>query len=537
MCGIAGFCGLGSRVDLENMSFALKHRGPDGRGTYIDLDSQVYFTHQRLSVIDPADGHQPMQSKKGAITVTYNGEIYNSKELRLELEKLGHVFVTDHSDTEVLIHGYEEWGVKLPNRLNGMFAFSIYDKAKKKIFMARDRFGEKPVYWSKASWGFLFASELRALSMHSMFSCSVNELALQKLLAYGFIPAPFSYYEKVQKLPAGHFLIFDIVSQSVNLQCYWSFRIESEDNEGVDETTIIEEFSFLLQQAVERRMVSDVPLGIFLSGGLDSGSIAYFASEKLRHENNSRQLKSFSIGFNEQSYDESIYADQLASLFQTEHCCEKFSSDELLNLQFETLSQLDEPMGDPSLLPTYALSRMTRKHVTVALSGDGGDELLAGYDTFAALEISNVLEKFMPNGLRKGILSLLDLLPISRNNMSLDFKLRRGLLGLGDGSATWNPKWLAPLTQEFLQELLQKPVHIEDIYGDAIEHWNNCASDHLEDKTSEFYVRFYLQDNILTKVDRASMRNSLETRAVFLDIDLVNLINLQVPFRGFRGAC
>ncbi len=516
MCGIAGFHGPGSFQDLETMTHALAHRGPDAHGFHADAGNALYLGHRRLSIIDLDDGGQPMWSADKALCVVFNGEIYNHRELRAELESRGHRFATDHSDTETLLHGYREWKEDLPRRLNGMFAFALWDSAAGRLFLARDRFGEKPLYWGRRNGLFAFGSELRVFDEHSAFPVDIDPDGVRKLLAYGFIPAPSSFYRGVRKLPAGSWMTYELKSGGIREESYWRYRLPRE-KETISVEDAAEELRHCLGRAVRRRMIADVPLGVFLSGGIDSGAVATLACGAAGGE----PVRTFSIGFEEASYDETPFAREMADRLDTRHTTEVVDLEFLLRSSRDILARLDEPIGDPSILPTFALSRMTARHVTVALSGDGGDELLAGYDNFAALRVAGLFERFVPELARKAVLRLVDLVPRSSRNMSLDFKLRRALGGVGRGAALWNPQWLAPASAEMLEDLLHEPVDAEELYSDAVAHWNAAQSDDPIDRTSEFFVRFYLQDGILAKVDRASMLNSLETRAVFLDNDLV----------------
>jgi asparagine synthase (glutamine-hydrolysing) len=528
MCGIAGFYGSGTVADIHAMAAALHHRGPDGYGFYSDPDVPLHLGHSRLAVIDLDHGAQPMWDRDGTIGIVFNGEIYNHGELRRELEILGHVFQTDHSDTEVLIYGWKQWGQALAGRLNGMFAFAIWDRRTRLLHLARDRFGEKPLYWSLRNGNFLFASELTAFRAHSAFQVTYDSGALAKLFAYGFIPAPAALYKDCQKLPAGHWLEYRFKDNRVEQGAYWTFRIEPASNPP-DEEAAAEELQKLLREAVERRLVSDVPLGIFLSGGIDSSTIAALAAEV-------RDIQTFSVGFTEKSYDESQYARLVGHAIGSRHREEQLTMRTALDLMPEILARLDEPIADPSILPTFLLSRFTRRHVTVALSGDGGDELLAGYDTFAALGPARFYQALMPAAGHRTLAHLIQHLPLSSRNMSLDFKLRRALGGIGHAPEQWNPRWLAPVQPEELVDLLNMPVDPEAVYSEAIALWREAASADPMDRTMEFYVRLYLQNGILAKVDRASMMNSLETRAVFLDPAVVEFVRrLPARYKYRRG--
>lgn len=527
MCGITGFVGEGDQKDLQAMMAAQAHRGPDGEASFSDPDRRLYLGHLRLAIIDVVGGQQPMWNEDGRIGVIYNGEIYNHLELRTELVRYGHVFRSDHSDTEVLVHGYEQWGQELPARLNGMFAFAIYDRRRQLLFLARDRFGEKPLFYALQKGLFAFASELRAIVSHRSFHPRVDGRSLQKFFAHGFFPAPNTMLRDVFKLPGGSSLMFELETQAVRVNKYWQFRIQADEKYlHVPEAELAAELRQLLAQAVQRRLMSDVPLGVFLSGGIDSCAMLAMAAIK----SGNRQVPTFTISFKEPSYDESKYARRAAELFNSMHHEELISVERARELIPRVMRGLDEPLGDPSILPTYLLSALARRDVTVALSGDGGDELFAGYDPFAALSLASILHRLVPKSLLKGWRSLADLLPISTANMSFDLKVRRGLSGLAYPSELWNPVWLAPLQPQEIAELFEQPVEVEDIYSEVLANWRSSVCINAGDKTLEFYTNFYLQDNILPKTDRASMAVSLEARAPFLDNDLVDFVRC-LPYR------
>jgi asparagine synthase (glutamine-hydrolysing) len=518
MCGIAGFAGSGSEQNLQAMSDAMIHRGPDGAGAFIDPANSVFLAFRRLAILDIAGGEQPMWNEDGQVGVVFNGEIYNHMDLRRELAARGHVFRSDHSDTEVLVHGYEEWGASLPRRLNGMFAFAIYDRVRRRLFCARDRFGKKPLYYTARPGFFGFASELSALLKHPYVDRDIDERSLQKYFGYGFIPAPRTLYRNVAKLPGGHSLTYDVVTGAATVAEYWRFHIEPLDRIPANpEDAWGEELRALLSQAVKRRLMSDVPLGVFLSGGIDSSAVLAFATRHVPPG----QLGTFSIGFHEASFDESEYARRVAGLFRSNHHHQMMSLDKAGDLVPQVLSRLDEPMGDSSILPTYLLSRFARERVTVALGGDGGDELFAGYDPFKALGPAMWYRRLVPGWAHRCLRSLADQIPVSERNMSLDFRIKRALRGVSYPESVWNPAWLGALEPRELQDLFNQPVRSEEVFEEAIAAWNDSTADNPVDKTLEFYARFYLPGNILTKVDRASMMVSLEVRAPFLDNDLV----------------
>lgn len=521
MCGISGFIGRGTTHDLERMTDALAHRGPDAAGYWSDPARGVHLGHRRLSILDLTGGRQPMLDAEGDHVIVFNGEIYNFAELRAELAAKGHRFLTDHSDTEVLLRGYREWGAALPARLNGMWAFVIYERATGRIFASRDRFGKKPFYYTVQQGTFVFASELTALRKHPAVRADVCPKARKKYFGYGYVPAPLTMLAGVYKLPGGHSLTLDAGSLSPQIERYWEFVLEPFEHIPRDPVAEWgEQIRTLLDQSVKRRLVADVPAGVFLSGGIDSSAVTALAA---RHVPAGR-LKTFCIGFEEPSFDESAHARRVATLFETDHHCEVLSMDKARELLPAIIGRLDEPMGDSSLLPTYLLSRFTRQHVTVALGGDAGDELFAGYDPFRALRKAELYQQLVPRPVHQAISMLAARLPVSHRNMSLDFKLKRTLRGLAYPPSLWMPVWMSTLSPEEMNELFGEPTDLEEVFSEAIAIWEGCAQRDSVSRTLQFYTRLYLQDDILTKVDRATMMHGLEARAPFLDIDFVNFV-------------
>ena len=501
------------------MNQSLVHRGPDDSGYWVDEGSAVYIGHRRLSIIDINDGSQPMTTEEGDLIVVFNGEIYNHLELRDTLQKRGHAFRTNHSDTEVLLHGFREWGVRLPEYLNGMWAFAIYDRFARSLFLCRDRFGMKPLFYGYLNGVFVFGSELSALDKHSAVSHTVSIPSLKKYFAYGYIPAPNSLYEGIYKLPGGHYMNYNLNGKELSVSKYWEFVIEPTDPVKENpEALWAEEIRDLLRKAVQRRLMSDVPLGVFLSGGIDSSAVTAYAARALGGDN----LNTFSIGFSEDSFDESDFAQLTSDAFGTKHNSRILSMEQSETSLSEIFNKMDEPIGDSSILPTYLLCRETRKHVTVAIGGDGGDELFGGYDPFRALKLAEIYKKLIPRPIHKAIRLVVSRLPVSYENISMDFKLKRTLNGLTYSKRLWNPVWMGPLEPSDLYQLFQEPTDIEDVYSEAIDYWDTCGQDNIIDKTLTFFTKLYLQDDILVKIDRASMMHSLEVRAPFLDIDLVN---------------
>ncbi len=533
MCGICGFVGPGSGETLERMSTLLRHRGPDDFGSWMSADPPVYLANRRLSVVDLEGGHQPILTDDGQLVIVFNGEIYNHRELRAELQERGHKFRSDHSDTEVVLLGYREWGSRLPERLNGMWGLAIYDRARGQLFCSRDRFGQKPFFYARTRDGFVFASELTSLAAHPGVAKTVSQPALQKYFAYGYIPGPWSILDKVFKLPGGCSLLLDVRSLDYRVEKYWDLVLEPFERLPANpEEEWGEQLRELLDRAVHRRLLADVPVGIFLSGGIDSSAVTAFASRHVPVG----QLKTFSIGFAEKTFDESSYGQRVRGLFNTDHTLETLSVTRARELVDECLSRLDEPMADSSILPTYLVSALARRDVTVVLGGDGGDELFAGYDPFQALQRAKLYSRIFPQPIHAAIKAIFNRLPASHANMALDFKIKRTLRGLSYPRRFWLPVWMAPLDHAGLQDLFNEPIGLEELYAEAIEQWENCPQTDLVDKTMQFYSKLYLQDDILVKVDRASMMHSLEARAPFLDIGLVDFVRRIPSLYKYRSG-
>ena len=512
--------GAGDADDLNTMLRSLSHRGPDDEGTYIDPHWPLFLGSRRLAVRDTAGGAQPMISADGQMVVVFNGEIYNAPEIRSELEGRGHEFRSDHSDTEVLLHGFTEWGEALVPKLSGMWAFAILDRHEQRLFLSRDRFGQKPLYFYAGHSTFAFASEIRAFTNHHKLDLSISATSLHKYCAHGYFPGQHSLYSQVHKVRSGHNLSFDLVERRTHERRYWAFSIEPEGpTTAAAADRWADEVRGLLQQSVRKRLLSDVPVGIFLSGGLDSSAVAAIAGTI-----QSEPLQTFSIGFEDPSFDETAEALAAAKFIDSTHRVTSFSRDRLAGISAEVFERLDEPLSDSSMLSYYLLCKAASEHITVALGGDAGDELFAGYDPFHAVRFAAVLERAVPGPVHRGIRSLLSRFNPSHGYMSTRFKIDRTLRGFGHGASLWNPLWLAPVSPSELEELLGQPIELESLYSEAIEAWDGCASSHPVDRSLEFFARVFLQDDILVKVDRMSMLHGLEVRSPFLDRDLVDCV-------------
>jgi asparagine synthase (glutamine-hydrolysing) len=533
VCGIAGFVGAGSRDILSEMARRLVHRGPDSQGLFIDPGHAVHFAHRRLSILDIEGGHQPMLTNDGRLAIVFNGEIYNFRELRQELEASGAVFRSDHSDTETLLLAWDQWRANMFSRLNGMWSFALFDRDRRELILARDRFGKKPLFYWSSGQGFVFASELTAMRAHPSVPSRLCERALRKYFAYGFVPAPLSFVEGVNKLPGGHWMRVSLDTMKVETHRFWEYRPEpfSDRPAGIEQRWT-DELRHLLTAAVRRRMVADVPIGSFLSGGVDSSTVSALA---IKHVGKDR-LKTFSIGFEEASFDETAYAMRVAQYIGADHYVERLSADKALEILPDIQARLDEPIADSSILPTYLLCQHARRLVTVAIGGDGADELFAGYDPFKALRYARWYERLVPRPLHRAVSLVAARLPVSHRYMSFDFRLKRTLRGLNYRPNLWLPIWMAPLAPSEMESLCRDSLKVEDLFSEAIDIWDNCDSADPVDRTIAYYIRLYLQDDILVKVDRASMLHSLEVRAPFLDIDVVDFARRLPANTKVRGA-
>lgn len=518
MCGITGWANLdprtappeGAEEFLRSMCDRMIHRGPDSEGYFID--EGIALGMRRLAIIDLVTGEQPAFNEDQSVAVILNGEIYNYRELRSELETRGHQF-RSASDTEVLPHLYEEYGVEMLQHLNGMFAFALWDDKKRRLFIARDRFGEKPVYWGVFDQKLLFASEPKVLLAHPSVRPQLNLDALRQYLSFDYVPAPLSIYQGINKLPAAHSLTLE--DGKVNVQPYWHLSYKTRE----PAPSIAEAAEFLrelLADSVRMRLVSDVPLGILLSGGIDSSLIAALAVRAAGSET----VKTFCVGFAESSFDESQYARRVAKFLGTDHHEERFAASLAANLVAEIGSWMDEPMSDPSLVPTYLLSRFTRKHVTVALGGDGGDEIFAGYPMYFGHRMARAY-LHVPKFARRALIEpAINLLPVKTKNLSLDYRARRFITASHYDEVARHHVWFGSFTPANQELLLTEEVRQAtdgDIYRDARRMFEECDSNDLTERAQCLDTQLYLAEGILTKVDRASMAVSLEVRAPYLD--------------------
>lgn len=513
MCGICGlfFDDPSQQIEettLLSMRDMMQLRGPDDAGLY--RQSGIGLGHRRLSVIDLNQGHQPMTNEDDTLWLVYNGEIYNFQELRPQLESKGHTFKTD-SDSEVILHAYEEYGPECVHHFNGMFAFAIYDKKDHSLFLARDRLGIKPLYYYYQKGMFAFSSSLKSLLIHPDIDLQIDKKALNEYLLFEYVPAPFSMVENIFKLLPGHWA--KVEKGKLKIEKYWDLNYAQKEKKSFPEAQ--EELKHLIQQSVKRRLISDVPLGVFLSGGIDSSSILSMMTE-LGHT----PLKTFSIGFNETSFNELEYARKVAKHFSTDHHEMMVTPETLIDLFPKVLEGIDDPIGDPSAVPTYLLSQLARNNVTVCLSGDGGDELFAGYPTYQALKIWQIYSMF-PKSIQKLISKGVFKIPTAFKDISFDYKLKKFMEGMPYPIEQANFLWKGAFRPEEKESILTADFRLAtdgaSDYHSIDRYLDSFKGKGLLDKLLFLDTHVYMQDDILVKVDRMSMANSLEVRVPLLD--------------------
>lgn len=529
MCGICGYISLNSQRSIEPsfllpMMAAIRHRGPDQSGQY--LDSYSALGSLRLAIIDVAGGQQPITNEAKNLWIVFNGEIYNYKELKLFLIKRGHQLKTD-TDTEVLLHLYEEIGPDCVNFLNGIFAVAIWNTQHRQLFLARDRMGIKPLYYTQLNEQLIFASELKSLLKHPKVQAhrAIDLIALNEYLSYEYVPSPRTILKDVYRLEAGNYLL--VTAGKVEKVSYWQPDLtRSELRPPVHWRDYSVGLLQTLASSVKQELVSDVPVGVLLSGGIDSSTIAALMTRFY-----SGTVKSFAVGFEEASFDESYYAREVAKHIGSEHHELLLTSRIAADIVPSIMDYLDEPFGDSSFIPTLLLSQFASQQVKVVLGGDGGDELFAGYPTYQAHRLIEYYERIVPQWIRARIVpNLISRLPTSFDNISLDFRIRRFLAGRGVPIQSRHHRWLGSFAPEDKELLLQdwiKPV-LEDTYSVAYEHGAASHTRYLLNEILYTDMKLYLEGDILYKVDRASMAASLEVRVPFLNRNLIDFA-MQLP--------
>lgn len=520
--------GKGTESDLRRMIAALRHRGPDHQGTGIFDDAGL--ASARLAIIDLSpEGNQPMEDADRRVAVVFNGEIYNFQELRDELLATGRYRFQSRSDTEVILRTYQEYGERCFEQFNGMFAIALYDRREKKLILARDRMGEKPLYYGVFKDVLLFGSELKAILAHPSMRREINPLALAQYLVHGYVPTPHAILRGLRKLEPGDYLVWEEgkIARQIN---FWPRTAPPPTPIPFREA--LSELETLLDDAVRRRLVSDVPLGVFLSGGIDSSAIASFAGRHIL----AGRMKTFSIGFADKTFDETSYAREAARFLGTDHTEYQICANDMLEIVPLLPEIADEPLADSSLIPTAILCRLARETVTVALSGDGGDEIFAGYPTFSAERIARAYA-LLPRWLGETVIpKAAGLLPVRDTYMSAGFRAKKFLKGFSGDARFRHYLWLGSFAPEELDALFVSPgvaagaPEPARVFDDFDPFPIDAPGEDRGNRTLRLYQRTYLLDKVLVKVDRASMAYSLEVRSPFLDHRVVAFMN-RLPYR------
>ena len=536
MCGIAGklhWQPLFKNNNVKRMSERLVHRGPDEIGS-LELDN-ISLGFTRLSILDLSKkASQPMSTSDNRFHITFNGEIYNFKELRKELKDKNYKFKS-RSDTEVVLYSYVEWGTKCLKLFNGMFALAIWDSKNKMLFLARDRFGQKPIYYhSNNKKEFIFASELSALTVDETVPKNISMEAINCYLAIGYILSPMTFYEDIYKLEPGTYLLVSNNGNKIIKNKYWDYAFSFRSKTREKKSDIAKHLEYLLEKSVKRRLVSDVPVGAFLSGGIDSASIV-----SMMKKHYSEKLHTFSVGFNEKSYNEIPDAEKVSKWFDTIHHSYLSDLGGELDPTNIAIDSFDEPFSDTSLIPTFEVSRLASQYVKVVLSGDGADELFAGYQTYKADKYYSFFQYF-PNMIKIGLSELGRTFSQNHKKLNLGYRFQQFFYGSmfnrQEAHFLWRiyfqPKERVAILGEENRDLVydSDPIHIFN------KHFNDVEDLSFLDKSLYVDCMTWLADDILFKTDRASMRNGLEVRCPFLDVDLATYaasIPVDLKMKGF----
>lgn len=520
MCGILGIISSTKIFDcnwLERGLDSIMHRGPDSFGIWSSYDKNVRFGHRRLSIIDLTEcGHQPMNDESGNFTIIFNGEIYNFKDIKVLLLKKGYLFCSN-SDTEVILNAYKEWGRDCVNRFNGAFAFAIYDNIQQIVFLARDRAGEKPLFYHFNDNILSFSSELKALLSNPKFERVVSPEALDCYLSIGYVPGDLCILKGFKKLPAAHAMAFNLRNGDLKIWRYWKEPEFVEDNNLISsETDLLDELEWLLEDSVKKQLVSDVPLGILLSGGVDSSLITALATRA------GKNLKTFTIRFpGHTEFDETEHARMIANHFQTDHI-ELEASPATSDLLPLLARQFDEPIIDSSIVPTYLVSKLVKDHCSVALGGDGGDELFGGYTHYDRIAWMENKLSWMPLWLRRGMsFAGTSIIPVG-------YKGRAYVQGLGTDFKKDVPNIATYFDMAARSKLMKKSSPWKN-FADGIYQSRVPENSNLIQRATRLDFNNYLPEDILVKVDRASMLNSLEVRAPFLDYRIIEFAFGKIP--------
>ena len=541
MCGIIGFIDKKKSINtLNDMLNIQSYRGPDDRGLYFDEKNGVHFGHNRLSIQDLSSyGHQPFVSDCGNYIIVFNGEVYNFKNIRVDLEELGYKFISN-SDTEVILYSYKEWGIKCIDKFIGMFAFAILDKINNKLILVRDRAGVKPLYYYTDESQFMFSSEIKSFHKHPEFKKEQNLEVLPCFFQFGYIPAPYTIFKNCFKLEAGHYLELKIDNLEFKITKYWdvnNFYLQEKISKSEDE--IIEDIEKILDDAIDLRMVSDVPVGVFLSGGYDSSLVASILAKK-----QGKKINTFTIGFDDEKYNEAKHAKLIAEYLGTNHTEYYMNNSDMLNLVESLPFYYDEPFGDSSALPTMIVSKLARQSVTVALSADGGDEAFCGYSKYFFLnKFQNIFSSSFKREILKTGLNFFSANSVEYINTKLPKNLKQ--TNIKDKYT----KFQRAINSKSLEEMFENASSYVDKNEIArflkvsknkelFKKWEKIGSIEFLNQMMAIDYKLFMNDDVLTKVDRATMSVSLEGREPLLDhriIEYMARVPLDIKYKNKQG--
>ncbi len=539
MCGICGILNIGTNSDthfgdlIDSMTDSMAHRGPNDRGTW--QNHQVALGSRRLSVIDLSRaGRMPMSNEDGSIMISYNGEVYNFQELkqRFALEEKGHIF-RSQTDTEVLLHLYEEIGIEMAKELNGMFGISIWDGRKNELYLIRDRYGIKPLFYQKDNGFFRFGSEIKAILTDSRVPRKPSIQALHDFLTFNYIPGSQTAFEDIYELPPAHWMRIDSRG-NISMQRYWDLTFEPDHS--IDEATAVERARELMDLSVQRRLIADVPIGVLLSGGMDSSVVV-----ALMNQHVSQPIRTYSIGFSDPSFNELPYARIVAEKFKTIHKEVLVTPGMVRDLLPKYLSYIDEPYGDGSAIPTYYVCQLAKDEVVVVLSGEGGDEAFAGYETYSAYTVSQWFKK-VPGVIRHSLIApLVHQLPVSDKKLSLEFKMKRFLGGQDLSPAQAHLWWRIVLTEakkfDLYTPIVLEQLSLEPAERHFTETFDRLSVDNALSRLMYLDSNIFLPDDLMIKNDRMSMAHSLEARVPMTDPELTGFMSsvpTNIKFRRMR---
>ena len=532
MCGISGKIYSDekrpiSEQELRQMAATIAHRGPDGEGVWIK--GNVGLAHRRLAIIDlRAVANQPMSNEDGSVWIVFNGEIYNFQELRKDLETRGHIFRT-HSDTEVIVHAYEEYGRECLQRLRGMFAFAIWDDRSRTLFLARDRVGKKPLFYFFDHDQFVFASEIKAILANRSVPVEPDPVAIDHFLALQYIPAPLTAFRGIQKLPAAHWL--EVRDGQVQIGRYWKLHYTPKRKIKLQDA--IEELQTHIAEAVRLRLISDVPLGVFLSGGVDSSAVVAYMAHAM-----DRPVRTFSVGFNDAAFDERPFARLVAERYRTDHT-ELVVNAPVTDILPRLIWHYDEPFGDSSAVPSYAIAELTRQQVTVVLNGDGADESFAGYDRYVVNRRARRGD-IVPPWARQQLAGAIRYLPVNWRKRQPFLKMATVADAMAQIPERRYARWVGHFAPEERHELyteaFQTTIEGSDPEALFIDVFGHSDAEDWTDATLDVDVNLYLVDDLLVKMDRATMAHSLEARSPFLDHVLMEFVASLPPTFKLAGG-